>query len=577
MDRFTHFASKALSQVLETPISPDQIETPPDPTLGDFGFPCFKLAKSWRKAPPVIAQELCEKLNNEAKESLGPLDVRAVGPYVNFNIDPQALGNAILGEILEGDGLGTYGKLPSGRGKWVLEYSSPNVAKPFQIYHLRGTALGAALARVGTFRGYEVTSINHLGDWGTQYGKLAVAFKEFGNELPEKPTMDQLVDIYIRVHKIPDENGRITEEAREAFKKLEEGDPEITALWKKCKEISVEHFNEIYQRIGVHFDYTWGESHYKDQLEPLIAQLKEQGLLEESEGAWVVFVEDENGNEIPPCILLKKDGATIYATRDLAAALYRYKQFQFDRMTYIVGQEQKMHFKQVFAVLRKMKVPWVSACEHIPTGLYRFNDSKMSTRKGNVASLESILDLAKKRVLELMTERDKDSLIENLDETAEKIAIGAVLFHDLSHDPTKDIELNIDRMVDFQGETGPYLQYAHTRCLSILRKAKESGHEDFRYKQELISALIHPKEWELLKILGQFPSQLERTLYYGKANQLANYLVEITKAFHSFYRECHVLDQEPSTTQARLLLVESTRRILGQGLLLLGVPLPERM
>jgi arginyl-tRNA synthetase len=593
MERFALQAAQALNQVLETPILPTELEIPPDPKLGDFAMPCFKLAKQLRKGPPQIAQQIMNQLLEKKAVPAG-MTVSTAGPYVNFTVDPSLVFGTLLSDILKPDG--SYGKIqPKSRGKWVLEYSSPNVAKPLNIYHLRPTALGAALDRVGRFRGFDVISINHLGDWGKQYGMLVVAFKHFGIDLNAKLTMKELVDLYVKINAVAENDPTIEERAREAFLKLEKGDPEITAFWKKCVDVSIEEFDRQYKRLGVHFDHIWGESYYKDQLQPLLADLRVRGLLEESEGAWVVQVTNAEGKELPPCILQKKDGATIYATRDLAAAIYRESKFHFDRMTYIVGGEQKLHFEQVFGVLRKMGLPWVSKCEHVPFGLYRFKDAKMSTRKGNYVTLEEVLELAKERVATLMQERVERAKTESAansspasalpavasDAVTEAVAIGAVVFHDLHTDPVRDVEFDLERVVDFEGETGPYLQYAHTRCVSILRKARETGKApegSLKMTPSILARLGKPEELQLVKTLGQLPLHLERTLVFAKASQLAHYLIDVAQVFGSFYRECKVLDDaDPELTHARLLLVDSTRVILSQGLGLLGIPLPERM
>ena len=592
MERFGKLAAECLNHVLASPIQVGDLEVPPDPTLGDFGFPCFKLAKEFRKSPPQVAQQLVADIQSKGVLPRN-LSVAAVGPYVNFTAAPEVVLGSLLKDILtshdpisRADGLGTYGSLPpETRGSWVLEYSSPNVAKPLNIYHLRPTALGAALDRVGRYRGFKVVSINHLGDWGKQYGMLAVAFEKYGHTVDSNLTMSELVDLYVKINADAENDRTLGEQARAAFLKLEQGEPAITALWKKCLQTSMEEFDSMYERLNVRFDHVWGESFYQKQLAPLIEDLKKRGILELSEGAWVVQVTDPQGKELPPCIVQKSDGATIYATRDLAAAIYRYNQFHFDRMTYIVGTEQRLHFQQVFAVLRKMGLPWASKVEHIPFGHYRFKDAKMSTRKGNFVTLEEVLELAKDRVGALMQERGKSLGPVEQEAVNEAIAVGAVVFHDLATDPIKDVEFDVERVVDFEGETGPYLQYAHTRCLSILRKARETGQlpaessvpTEF-YSENLISHLTAPEELALVKMLGQFPIHLERTLVHAKASQLAHFLIDVTKAFGLFYRECHVLDEaKPELTKARLMLVEATRRILARGLGLLGIPLPTKM
>jgi arginyl-tRNA synthetase len=583
MERFAKLAVQALNQVLEAPIKTTDLEIPPDPKMGDFAYPCFRLAKQYRKGPPQVAQQIVQDLRSKGATPEG-FDVQAVGPYVNFTVPRELILSNLLRDILAGEGLGSYGSLPEKtKGKWVLEYSSPNVAKPLNIYHLRPTALGAALDRIGRYRGFQVISINHVGDWGKQYGMLTVAFRLYGKTVESKLSLRDLVDMYVRINADAEKDPKIEEEAKQAFLKLEQGDPDVTALWQKCVDISLKEFNQSYARLGVRFDHFWGESFYKDQLGPLLDDLRQRGLLVESEGAWVVPVTDDQGKELPPCILQKSDGATIYATRDVAAAIYRYQQFHFDRMTYIVGGEQKLHFQQVFGVLRKMGFDWVNQCEHVPFGLYRFKDAKMSTRKGNFVTLEEVISLAKERVALLMQKREQTTGVslsqEAREEITEAIAIGAIVFHDLHTDPARDVEFDVERVVDFEGETGPYLQYAHTRCLSIIRKARDTEQlkGNLEFAEHFVEQLKTEEELQLVKILGQFPLHLERTLTFAKASQLAHYLIDVTKAFGSFYRECQVLGNSPELTQARLMLVEATRRVLARGLSLLGIPLPERM
>jgi arginyl-tRNA synthetase len=583
MERFARQAADALSQVLPQPVSAAQIEVPPDPKLGDFAFPCFRLAKEMKKSPNDAAKEIVGLLT--AKGSVPKtLTVAAVGPYVNFTVASQDAVGALLGDILAGSGNGTYGsfKGPS-RGTWVVEFSSPNVAKPFMIYHFRPTGLGACLDRVGRYRGYHMVSINHLGDWGTQFGKLYVAMSMYGAELPSEPGIQDLVAIYVKFHAAIEADPSLEDAGRAAFKRLENKDPEVTAVWKRCIEISMREFNALYAKLDVKFDHVWGESFYEAQLGPLLAKLKAEHVIVQSEGAWVANVTDEKGRELTPCIVEKSDGSTIYATRDLAAALYRYDQFKFDRMTYVVGGEQRLHFQQIFGVLRKMGKEWASRLEHVPTGLYRFKDARMSTRKGNFVTLEDVWSLVKERVSALMKERGaaEGATPAELSEIVDKVSIAAIVFHDLAADPGRDVDFDVERVADFEGETGPYLQYAHTRCLSIIRKAAEAGTPLPAYSsaavEKAVAQLVKPEEIRLVKTLGQFPIHLERTLEHRKASQLANFLIDLVKAYGEFYRECHVLGQAKELTEARLFLVEASRRILAQGLHLLGIPLPERM
>jgi arginyl-tRNA synthetase len=589
MERFARLAAEALNQVLPSSITSSSLDIPPDTRLGDFAFPCFRYSKAYGKSPNDTAKAIVEELTSKNAVP-SELEFAAVGPYVNFTAKRESALSALLSDFLEGEGNGSYGSIPlegKGRGTWLMEYSSPNVAKPFMIYHFRGTGLGACLDRVGRYRGYKMVSINHLGDWGTQFGKLYVAMQMFGDELPSAPKIADLVKIYVKFHDAATTRPELEDQARDAFKRLEQGDAEVTANWKKCIEISMREFNSLYSKLDVSFDHVWGESFYESQLRPLLDELKKAEIIVQSEGAWVAHVTDEKGRELTPCILQKSDGSTIYATRDLAAALYRHEKYGFDRMTYIVGGEQKLHFQQVFGVLRKMGKDWVSKCEHVPTGLYRFKDSKMSTRKGNFVTLEDVWQMAKERVALLMRERgSSDGLsASELEDIVDKIALASIVFHDLHADPARDVEFDVERVVDFEGETGAYLQYAHTRCLSILRKAQEagsplpqlSGTGLAKAVESAVSVLKKDEELRLAKILGQFPHHLERTLEHRKASQLAHYLVDLVKTYGEFYRECHVLGQDKPLTEARLLLVESTRRVLAQGLRLLGIPLPDRM
>jgi len=603
MERFKPQLAEALgkalnqtfSPALENPtVAPQELETPPDRTLGDFAFACFKLSKTLKKAPPLIAQEVAQAIARSAAVSPDEFSVKAVGPYVNFTLTPKHLARTVLKDMLSnGD---AYGSLkPNSRPKWVFEYSSPNVAKPFQIYHLRTTIVGSALSKIAKFRGYDVTSINHLGDWGTQYGKLAIALKRYASTLPAEITLKDLVRIYVQIHKDIEADPSIEKEGQERFLKLEQGDPEMRAIWQKCVDISIREFKKIYDRYQVEFDHYWGESFYQDQLKPLLSDLKKRGLLVQDQGAWVVHVTSRDGKELPPCILEKSDGASIYATRDVAAAIYRHEKFHFEHMTYVVGKEQKLHFEQIFGVLRAMGLEWEKTCEHVATGLYRFKDSKMSTRKGNFVTLEEVNEMCVEKALKLMRDRESANAPEPSSEAAarahdaltpeetakiaDQVAIGALVFADLSTDPTKDLDFDVDRVISFEGETGPYLQYAHTRCLSILKK---SGRDESALRNvdfASVAELCHSQEeLFLLKMLGRFPGMLERTLDQRKPSQLAGYLIDLTRDFGAFYRECKVMNPEnEALTHARLSLVEATRAVLGKGLDLLGIPKPEKM
>lgn len=580
MENFKKDIAAALSEILENPVSPTDLETPKDRSMGDFAFPCFKLAKVQRKAPPALAQETAQKL----REKLLPSHylVAPAGPYVNITLTRKSVIGGILDPILH-EGSSAGAARAGSKDRWVFEFSSPNVAKPFQIYHLRTTIVGASLSRIAKHRGYRVTTINHLGDWGTQYGKLAIALKRYEGDLPAELTLKHLVDIYVRIHKDMETDPTIEKEGQAAFKRLEQGDPEMRSIWKKCVDISLKEFEKTYQRYQVHFDHFWGESFYEGHLKPLISDLKSKGILVEDQGAQVVRVSSREGQELPPCILEKSDGTSIYATRDVAAAVYRHETLGFDRMSYVVGKEQKLHFEQVFGVLRAMGCAWEQSCEHIATGLYRFKDAKMSTRKGNFITLEEVNELCMAKSLALMNERNgkqEDPELrlspEEIKTIAEQVAVGALVFADLSTDPTRDLEFDVDRVISFEGETGPYLQYAHTRCLSILKKAGPgAGIPEVPLLEGKITA---PEEILLIRTLGRFAEALDRTLDQRKPSQLTTYLIDLTRDFGQFYRECKVMNpDDPELTRARLALVEATRNVLGLGLDLLGIPKPERM
>jgi arginyl-tRNA synthetase len=582
MEKFKNKISKVLTEVLGITVLPSDLETPPDRTLGDFAFPCFKLAKAERKAPPVIAAEAVEKLKPHFASD-ETLTVKPVGPYINFSLTPLTITTDLLVSALQ-EGPNYASIAPKSREKWVFEYSSPNVAKPFQIYHLRTTIVGSSLSKIARHRGYDVTTINHLGDWGTQYGKLAVALKRYEKQMPATPTLRNLVDVYVQIHKDMETDPTIEKEGQANFLKLEQGDPELRALWKRCVDISLTEFAKTYARYQVDFDHYWGESHYEALLKPLLSDLKKRGVLVEDQGAQIVRVESRDGHEIPPFILEKSDGASIYATRDVAAAIYRFEQFQFKRMSYVVGKEQKLHFEQVYGVLRAMGFPWESTLEHIATGLYRFKDAKMSTRKGNFITLEEVNEVCIAKALALMTERntvDGEQKLshEEIEKIADQVTVGAIIFADLSTDPSKDMEFDVDRVISFEGETGPYLQYAHTRCQSMLRKANVDLKMIQTASKELLSAQIKaPEELLLIRTLARFGETLERTLDQRKPSQLTTYLIDVTRDFGSFYRECKVVDpNHPELTNARLALVAATQNILSIGLDLLGIPKPEKM
>ncbi|MEW6057320.1 MAG: arginine--tRNA ligase [Bdellovibrionota bacterium] len=590
---FDAIRQEIFDQIQAALAHPDELElvleTPPDPRMGDFAFPTFRLAKTLRKAPPLIAKELAEKLGQAA--SLSKIcDVSVAGPYVNFSVKQQTLLTDVLGSILlSGDKLAEKSvKKPE---TVILEFSSPNVAKAFNIYHLRSTMIGNCLNRVFRARGFNAVAINHLGDWGTQYGTLALAYDKWGdeNEL-ERRGIEYLVELYVRINKEIEQNSDLEGRAREYFAKLERGDLEIKKVWEKFVALSLKEFNRTYARLNVTFDHFWGESFYVDKVPALERLLEEKKLLIESQGAHVVDLEK---HAMPPCIIRKQDGSTIYATRDLAAAIYRQDKFRFSKCVYVVGGEQKLHFAQVFKVLELMGYPWAKDCIHVDFGLYRFKDAKMSTRKGNFITMEAVLDQAVDRVKQVMAEKNTTMPSEERDRCAEIIGVGAIVYNDLSTDRNTDVNFDLDRVLDFEGETGPYIQYAHTRCLGILRNAPlelttglsvpelldlavaQPGLQTLA--QAAVKKLSHVEELDLIRVLAKLPLVLDSVVETYRPSHLATYLIEITKAFNTFYRAHKVLVEDMELARARLALVLATQRTLLRALSLLGMRVPERM
>lgn len=565
------------------------LEMPPDPRMGDFGFPTFKLAKALRKAPPMIAKEIAEKLV-ATSELANRFEIAALGPYVNFTVKRDLLLKDVLRDLLlSKEKLAE--KTPASRPTVILEFSSPNVAKPFNVYHLRGTMIGNALARIHRARGWNVVSINHLGDWGTQYGTLALAYEKWGDDKElETRGIEYLVELYVRINKEIEADPSLKDRAREYFARLEKGDAVIKRLWEKFVAMSITEFKRTYARLNVEFDHYWGESFYIDKVPALEKEIEQKGLLVESQGAMVVDLEKFG---MPPTIVRKADGSTIYATRDLAAATYRHQNIGFRKMVYVVGSEQKLHFNQVFKTLELMGHEWAHDCVHIGFGLYRFKDAKMSTRKGNFVTLDAVLDHAYERVLSIMTEKNANMSQQERERAAELIGSGAIIFNDLSTDRNSDVNFDLERVVDFEGETGPYIQYAHTRCLGILRNAPDllvSGidvaglldlsREQPGFEKLAESAAARLKELEeldLIRVLARLPIALDFALDDYRPSALATYLIDVTKAFNQFYRAQKVLVEDTELAQARLSLVLATQRTLLKGLSLLGMRAPERM
>jgi arginyl-tRNA synthetase len=539
------------------------IEIPPSLQLGDYAFPCFPLAKILRKAPPAIAAELATAFRPT------PLvqEARATGPYVNFFIDRAAYGRLGLGAILtQGDG---YARSTEGQGKTiVIDYSSPNIAKPFGVGHLRSTVIGNALYRIYDHLGYGVVRINHLGDWGTQFGKLIVAFKHWGDEATlASHAIQTLYDLYVRFHTEVETHPELDDEARQWFKRLEDGDTEARAIWQRFRDLSLQEFARIYERLGIGFDSMAGESFYEPYLEQTIERIRDAGLVSVSEQALIVDLQAHN---MPPCLLRKKDEATLYATRDLAAAMYRHETYQFWKMLYVVGADQRLHFQQVFKVLELMGFPWAHDCVHVDFGLIRFNDEKMGTRKGNIIFLEDVLDRAVELAAQIVHDKNPD--LPNKHEVAEAVGIGAVLFTDLSTRRVKDVNFDWDKVLTFEGETGPYVQYTHARACSVLRKAEAPRRDEVEG-----TLLTEDEAFELIRLLADYPGVLQRAAESYEPFLVTDYLLRLSESFNKYYHNYRILTDEAALRQARLQLVQGVQTVLRSGLHLLGIRAPEEM
>lgn len=534
------------------------IEKPKVEEHGDLAFPCFALAKSWRQSPQDIAARVAIQLKHA-----GFSDIQAVGPYVNVFLN-RALGSQeVLTEISK---QGTnYGNQSIGDGKKiVLDFSSPNIAKPFSMGHLRSTVIGQSLAIIVEKLGYKSVKINHLGDWGTQFGKLIHAYKLWGDEEQvRKNPIEELLKLYVKFHKEAEIQPELEDEGRAWFKKLEDGDEEAIELWKWFREESLKEFQKIYNLLGVEFDSFNGEAFYNDKMDYTIKLLKGQNLLTESDGAEVVSLDEY---DLPPSLIKKRDGATLYTTRDLTAALYRQKHYQFEQAIYVVGHEQSLHFKQLFLVLKKMGYPCADQMHHVPFGFILKDGKKMSTRKGKIVLLDEVINDA----IELARENieDKNPNLNDKDKVAEKVGVGAVIFHDLKNDRLNNVEFSLEDMLRFEGNTGPYVQYTHARTQSILRKTST--------KPNVKMGLEEDEAWLVVKLLYQFPDIVLKSYKTYEPSVIAKYLIDLAQAFNKYYGKIKILNEDEHL-EDRLALVESTGIVIKEGLRLLGVSAPENM
>ena len=536
------------------------IEIPPKQEMGDFAFPCFQLAKKLRKAPNMIAADLKEKLDIPEIER-----VEVLGPYVNFFLNKSIYLEGVVQKVLEDQA--DYGSSEFGEGKTVIvEYSSPNIAKPFHVGHLFTTVIGNSLSRIFKFQGFHTERINHLGDWGTQFGKLISGYERWvDKEKLQKSPIEELNRIYVKFHEEAEKDPSLDDEARQHFKNLEDGKEYEYNLWKEFRELSLMVFERVYRELGVEFDSYAGESFYGDKMDEVVDILEEKGILTESNGAKVVMLDDYN---MPPTIIKKADGATIYATRDLAAAIYRKRTYDFHKNIYVVGTPQALHFKQVFKTLSLAGFDWADDCVHVGFGLVKFPGKMMSSRKGDVVLLDDLLKEAVVTAEKII--HDKNPNLADKENVARKVGIGAIIFTYLKNSREKDIIFNWDEILSFDGETGPYVQYTYARAKSILRKNEKPEQAD-------LTLLSTQEEFELSKTLEGFGNAVKVAMEKYEPSVITRYVLQVAKDFNKFYNNCQINSAEAELKKARLQLVEATTIVIRNALELLGIETVEEM
>ena len=537
------------------------LEIPPKTDMGDFAFPCFKLAKVFRKAPPMIAADLKEKIG--CPEFLSRVEV--MGGYLNFFVDKSMFAKQIVEKYLNAE---NYGGPAEKNGKTIcIDYSSPNVAKNFHVGHLRTTIIGNSLNKIFSKLGYKVERINHLGDWGTQFGKLIVAYKNWGSkEAVEEQGIDELMRIYVKFHDEAEKDDSLNDEARAWFTKMEQGDEEALSIWKWFREISLKEFMRVYELLGMEFDSYAGESFYNDKMQPVIEELKEKGLIKVSDGAQIVELEDYN---MPPCLITKKDGSTLYATRDITAALYRKNTYDFEKCIYVTGLEQKLHFAQWFKVINLMGYDWSENLMHVPYGLVSLKGGKLSTRKGHVIYAEDILHEAIQKTRSIIEEKNPN--IPDKDEVAKMVGIGAVIFNDLYNQRIKDVIFDWDKLLNFDGETGPYVQYTYARAASVIRKI---GEVPATYDYAVLS---DDASMALLKEIARYPQVVADAADKLEPFVVSRYAVALAQAFNKFYHDCQINVEDENIKYTRANVVLIVKAILKDALSLLGIDCPEQM
>lgn len=554
-DNLTELTKEEIAEALEVPKKAD---------MGDYAFPCFRLAKIYRKAPNLIAQDLKEKIDAGSYEIFSKIE--NVGGYINFFFDKEQFAKQIVDTISEEN----FGSSDIGEGKTIcIDYSSPNVAKNFHVGHLRTTIIGNSLYKIYSKLGYHVERINHLGDWGTQFGKLIVAYKNWGSkEEVEKNGIAELMKIYVKFHQEAEKDDSLNDQAREWFVKMEQGDEEALSIWQWFKDISLIEYKRIYKLLGMDFDHFTGESFYRDKTQGVVDQLNEKNLLVESEGAHIVPLDDYN---MAPCLITKKDGSSIYATRDLAALFYRKNTYNFDKCIYVTGLEQKLHFAQVFKVIELLGYDWYKDLVHVPYGLVSMEGGKLSTRNGNVIYAEEILHESINKIYEIIEEKNPD--LPDKETVARQVGIGAILFNDLYNQRIKDVVFNWDKILNFDGETGPYVQYTYARCASVFRKVG-----DVQIPDEIdYSVLTDDVTMNLLKDITRFPGIVKDAADKFEPFMIARFAVSVAQHFNKFYHDCQINVKEENVKMARLKVVQMTMKVIKDALELLGIECPEQM
>ena len=565
MDFRTEIAA-ALSASAKTPAAElfAMLENPPNPEMGDYALPCFKLAKSMKKAPPAIAEQL-------KGESVFPgfvSRVEVAGGYLNFFIDRAVFVREALSPVLA---LGaSFGSSNEGGGRAVcIDYSSINIAKPFHIGHLSSTVIGHALYNIFNFLGYKAVGINHLGDWGTQFGKLIVAFRRWGSkEEIENGGVRAMLEIYARFHDEAEQDGSLNDEARAAFKAIEDGEPDALALFDWFRTLTLKEVQRVYDLLGVEFDSYAGESFYNDKMQPVVDELRAKGLLELDDGASVVRFPEEDS--MPPCLILRSDGATLYATRDIAAAFYRKNTYDFAKSLYVVAYQQNLHFRQVFKVIEMMGCPWAKDLVHVAFGMVSTADGTLSTRKGKVVFLEDVLKESIEKTRAIMMEKSPD--LPGMEKIAQEVGVGALVFSTLSAARIKDIVFDWDRALNFEGETGPYCQYTHARCCSLLARAGYDPGAGVDY-----SLITDPESVEVARLLHEFPAAVKAACEKYEPFIITRFVVDLAQAFNRFYLAHRILGEPQNVQNARLALTACARRVIATGLTLLGIAAPEKM